>query len=182
MWTRKKKIYYCAYKMFAAWLPKSRHMKLAKKLRAFFAKNIIAYCGENVNVEQHAELFPGVRLGNRSGLGVRSEVSGQVAVGDDVMIGPEVVIMTSNHRFDRTDIPMMDQGATEEKPVVIGNDVWIGRRAIILGGVHVGDGSIIGAGAVVTKDVPPYSVVAGVPARVIKKRGNGDEAASVLDQ
>ena len=86
------------------------------------------------------------------------------------MMGTDVTIITRNHRFDRTDIPMMEQGFEEERPVYIGNDVWIGDRALILPGVHVGDGSIIAAGAVVTKDVPPHSIVAGVPARKIRER------------
>ena len=85
-------------------------------------------------------------------------------------MGTDVTIITRNHRFDRTDIPMMEQGFEEERPVYIGNDVWIGDRVLILPGVHIGDGSIIAAGAVVTKDVPPYSIVAGVPARKIRDR------------
>ena len=85
-------------------------------------------------------------------------------------MGTDVTIITRNHRFDRTDIPMMEQGFEEERPVYIGNDVWIGDRALILPGVHIGDGSIIAAGAVVTKDVSPYSIVAGVPARKIRDR------------
>jgi len=55
-------------------------------------------------------------------------------------------------------------------PVIIGNDVWIGLRAMIMGGIHIGDGAIVAAGAIVTKDVPPYAIVAGVPARIIKYR------------
>ena len=62
------------------------------------------------------------------------------------------------------------QGFSNVKPVVIGDDVWLGRRAIILPGVCIGNGSIIGAGAVVTKDIPPFSVAVGVPAKVIKDR------------
>ena len=69
---------------------------------------------------------------------------------------------------------MMEQGFEEERPVVIGNDVWIGDRVIILPGVHVGDGSILAAGAVVTKDVPPYAIVGGVPAKLIRMRKNDD--------
>ena len=85
-------------------------------------------------------------------------------------MGTDVTIITRNHRFDRTDIPMMEQGFEEERPVYIGNDVWIGDRVLILPGVHIGDGSIIAAGAVVTKDVPLYSIAAGVPARKIRDR------------
>jgi len=78
-------------------------------------------------------------------------------------------------RFDRIDIPINQQGSTEEKPIEIGNDVWIGTRVIILPGVKIGDHSIIGAGAVVTKSFPPYSIIGGVPAKLIKKRISDDK-------
>ena len=70
----------------------------------------------------------------------------------------------------RTDIPMRGQGSTPARKVTVSSDVWIGARVIILPGVTIGQGAIIAAGAVVTKDVPPFSVVGGVPARVIKFR------------
>lgn len=67
-------------------------------------------------------------------------------------------------------VNILEQGTDEDKPVYIGNDVWIGRRAMIMPGVHIGDGAVIAAGGIITKDVPPYSVVGGVPAKVIKYR------------
>ncbi len=170
MWTAKTKILYILYEMFASWLPQSRHMALAKRLRAFFARRIISKCGKNVNIEHNAKFTPGLELGERSGIGISCEINGRVKIGNCVMMGPEVVIYTSGHTFDSTDIPMMDQGSTEEKPVVIGNDVWLGRRVMIMPGVHIGDGCVIGAGAVVTKDIPEYSVAVGIPARVVKSR------------
>lgn len=169
MWTAKSKICYILYKLTAAGLPISQRMGLAKKLRVFWARKI-ATCGKNINIEKNAYFTPGLVLGDNSGVGINCEVYGPVTIGTDVMMGPDVVIYTSGHRFDRTDIPMVEQGSTEEKMVTIGNDVWIGRRAIIMPGVTVGDGCVIGAGAVVTKDIPPYSVVGGVPAKVLKKR------------
>ena len=155
--------------MTAAWLPISQRSKFAKSFRRFWAKGI-AKCGRNVNIERKAYFTPGLTLGDRSGVGIGCEVYGPVTIGNDVMMGPEVVIYTSGHRFDRTDVPMMDQGSDEPKPVTIGNDVWLGRRVMIMPGVTIGDGCVIGAGAVVTKDIPPYTVAAGVPAKVIKKR------------
>jgi maltose O-acetyltransferase len=169
MWTAKKKICYIFYKMTAAWLPISQRLPLAKKLRGFWAKKI-ATCGKNVNIEKNAYFTPGLTIGDHSGVGINCEVYGPVVIGKHVMMGPDVVIYTSGHNFDRTDIPMMEQGSTEAKPVTIGNDVWIGRRAMIMPGVTVGSGSVIGAGAVVTKNIPPYSVVGGIPAKVIKTR------------
>ena len=169
MWTVKSKLCYFLYKLTAAGLPISQRMRLAKKLRVFWAKRI-ASCGKNVNIEKNAYFTPGLTLGDNSGVGINCEVYGPVIIGNDVMMGPEVVIYTSGHKYDRTDVPMMEQGSTEPEPVVIGNDVWIGRRAMIMPGVRIGDGCVIGAGAVVTKDIPSYSVVGGVPAKVLKKR------------
>jgi acetyltransferase-like isoleucine patch superfamily enzyme len=86
-----------------------------------------------------------------------------------VMFGPNVYIFSENHGHERTDIPMIEQ-PTARKGVKIEDDVWIGTRATILDGITIGKGSIIAAGSIVNKDVPPYSIVAGVPAKVIKSR------------
>ena len=88
-----------------------------------------------------------------------------VEIGNDCRISWDVVIMDS----DQHEIPGKESG---DQPVVIGADVWIGCRAIILKGVHIGRGAIVAAGSVVTKDVPPYSVVGGVPAKVIYAFGD----------
>ena len=141
-----------------------------KRIRAFCGKLILAKCGKHVNIEKGAEFPSSVELGDYSGIGIRAQINGKVIIGNDVMMGPDVCIYVRNHETARTDIPMDRQGFTPEKPVVIGDDVWIGARAIILPGVHVGTGAIIGAGAVVTKDVPQYAVVGGNPAHIIKMR------------
>ena len=175
MWTKKKKLLFVLYRITAKWLPISQRSSLSKKFRAFWAKKIIKKCGFGVNIERNAVFTPELKLGNYSGIGINCEVYGPVTVGDNVMMGPEVVIYTRNHNIERTDIPMQEQGYAEFKPVVIGNDVWIGRRSIILPGVHIGDGCVIGAGAVVTKDLPAYTIAGGVPAKVIKKRISATE-------
>lgn len=123
-----------------------------------------------MNIERGAIFSPEVGIGDNSGIGINCELYGPVSIGNGVMMGPEVVIYTSEHRHDRIDIPMWQQGISEVEPVVIGNDVWIGRRVIILPGVKIGEGCIIGAGAVVTKDMPPYSIIGGVPAQILKYR------------
>lgn len=91
-------------------------------------------------------------------------------MGDNVMVGPNVVMDTSRHNTDRTDIPMKRQGLSYA-PIVIEDDVWIGANVVVTSGVTIGRGSIVGAGAVVTRDVPPYAIVGGVPAKVIGQRG-----------
>jgi maltose O-acetyltransferase len=101
---------------------------------------------------------------------VRCRVGGPLTLGDDVMMAPDVVILTQNHRFDDPTVPMLDQGYGPAREVVIEDDVWIGTNAIILPGVRLGKGSIVAAGAVVTKDVPPYAIVGGNPARLLKSR------------
>ena len=88
------------------------------------------------------------------------------------MMGQDCLIYTTNHSFDDLDRTMDLQGYQETKSVFIGNDVWIGARVIILPGVSIADGSIIGAGSIVTHDVPSYAVVAGNPAKIIYYRKN----------
>lgn len=112
----------------------------------------------------------GIELGDNSGFGEGSIIGGNTIVGKNVMIGRELITIPRNHKTDRTDIPMIEQGFTKATKIRIDDDVWVGDRVTILPGVHVHSHSVIAAGAVVTKDVPEYAVVGGVPARVIKYR------------
>lgn len=94
-----------------------------------------------------------------------------IKIGDDVLIGPNVCIYAYNHNFENLEIPIKLQGYYEAD-VIIEEDVWIGSNSVILPGVKIGKGSIIGAGSVVTKNIPPFTIAAGCPAKVIKKREN----------
>ena len=145
----------------------------ARRLRNFLGRGLLDHVGRDVNIEHGAEFGSGrgISLGNRSGLGVNCRVGGNLTIGDNVMMAPGVVILTANHRFDDLQVPMMDQGFTPGQGVVIEDDVWIGTNAIILPGRRLGKGSIIAAGAVVTKDVPPLAIVGGNPAKVLRSRG-----------
>lgn len=91
---------------------------------------------------------------------------GEIVIGNGVMIGPNVIIRASNHCTIRTDIPIWEQGQTGGK-IEIGDDVWIGANVVVVSGVRIGSHAIVAAGAVVTKDVPDYAIVGGVPARLI---------------
>jgi len=116
-------------------------------------------------------LGEGLSIGNNVGIAQNCfiQVRGKVSIGNDVILGPNVMIFSENHNFEDITIPIVQQGETR-LPVTIENNVWLGARSVILGGVTVGEGSIVAAGAVVNKDVPPFSIVAGVPAKLIKSR------------
>ena len=94
-----------------------------------------------------------------------------ISIGNSVLIAGNCYIGGGRYISDRLDIPMMEQGVYSKGPVVIGDDVWLGAGAIVLDGVRIGKGCIVGAGAVVTKDLPDYAVAVGVPAKVTKMRG-----------
>jgi acetyltransferase-like isoleucine patch superfamily enzyme len=94
---------------------------------------------------------------------------GGLTIGDEAMFGPYSMVHTANHRYDDRSRPVTEQGWIEE-PVDVGPRVWIGMAACVLPGVQIGEGAIVGAGAVVTDDVEPYVVVGGVPAKPIKTR------------
>jgi maltose O-acetyltransferase len=113
--------------------------------------------GRGVTIGSHCQINSGCRLS-------------RVVVADHVMIGPEVIVVGRLHRVDDVDIPMADQGEYTKPHTRIESDVWVGVRAIIMPGVTIGTGSIVGAGAVVTRDVAPWTVVGGAPARVIRER------------
>lgn len=141
-----------------------------RHIRSFFASMFLTKSGVNIDIQKYTRFSHFCELGNNSGIGEGSRLYGRVLIGDDVMMGPQCWIYTQNHEFRYLDKPMRQQGPQREEPVVIGNDVWIGSRVTILPGVHVGNGVIIGAGAVVSKDIPDYAIVGGNPARILKYR------------
>jgi maltose O-acetyltransferase len=140
--------------------------------RAVLARMIFLEMGRNVRVHQnvHFGSGAGLRIGDNSALAPDCWIASDTTIGSDVMMAPEVTILSSTHGTDSTEIPMRLQRQPPKRPVVIGDDVWLGTRIIVLPGVRIGSHSIVGAGSVVTKDVPDYAIVAGNPARVIRDR------------
>lgn len=165
------------YYSFARKLPISYYPggSAARWLRGRLCRKLLRHTGRDVNIERGADFFTGSRLslGDRSGLGVDCWIRGDVTIGNNVMMATRVIIYGRDHAFGDTSVPMMDQGMGDFAPIVIEDDVWIGAAAIILKGVRVGRGAIVAAGAVVTKDVPPYAIVGGNPARIIRSRAPG---------
>ena len=129
-------------------------------------KNTIIEC---TGVIRH--LGESLVIGNNVGIAQNCfiQVRGKVDIGNNVIFGPNVSIFSENHIFKNPNLPVNAQGESR-KGVKIGNGVWIGTRAVILDGVTVGENSIIAAGSIVNKDVMPYSIIGGVPARLIKMR------------
>jgi len=169
-----KIIYLILYYGFLQHLPETnnRYFYIFRIIRSFISSNIFDQSGKNINIEKGANFGTGkgIKIGDYSGVGVRSYIRGPLEIGNYVMMGPDVIILTSSHKFESLETPMCFQGGHNPKKVTIGDDVWIGTRVIILPGVTIGNGAIIGAGAIVTKDVPAYAIVGGNPAKIIKYR------------
>ena len=109
-----------------------------------------------------------VMIGDHTRIGLHNTIIGPVEIGSHVNLAQGITVTALNHNFDDTEKRIDEQGVSTN-PVTIEDDVWVGANAVILPGVTIGNHCVVAAGAVVTKDVPPHSLVAGVPAKVIKK-------------
>ncbi len=136
--------------------------------------------GSNVSIGDYSllrctlvlkELGDGIKIGNHVGIGMRAFLGGfgGIEIGDRCIIAHDLSIHSDNHNFDQVNTSIKYQGSTKQK-VVIESDCWLGANVTVLGGVTIGEGAVIGAGSIVTKDIPPYSVAVGAPAKVIKSR------------
>jgi galactoside O-acetyltransferase len=180
---------------FLTWFPGITGVKL----RGLCYKNLFFKCGPGLTISQGCLIkgFKQIVLGHNVSFGPNAQVyaegtdrfieignnvaananvminadnGGSIKIGDNVLIGPNVVLRASNHVFSNRDMPILSQGH-KAGAIVIKDDVWLGANAVIVPDVIIGKGAVVGAGAVVTKDVEEYTVVAGVPARKIGARG-----------
>jgi len=144
-----------------------------------FGDRVTVRCGAMISPTGifGGELGEGLRMGDNSNIGPYAIIgcSGFISIGARVLMGPHVCLIAENHDFDDAGRPIKDQGV-RRAPITIEDDVWLGAGAIVVAGVTVGRGSVVAAGAVVTEDVPPGSVVAGVPARLVRSRADGPAA------
>ena len=173
--------YQILYYGFARHLPKSTTPLLGPVSRIIrrgicrhlFQKDESHHC-KDLNVEKGAYFGGGknFRVGDHVGFGKGFRSHNRIVTIDDhLMMGEDVLFLGGGHRMERTDIPMGQQGCMEPTPLHIAGDVWIGARAIILPGCkRIGHGAVIGAGAVVTKDIPDWAIVGGNPAKTIRFR------------
>jgi len=135
------------------------------------------YLGSQSTIEDFCTVNNGVgevQIGNKTRIGLSSVLIGPVSIGDDVRLAQNVVISGLNHNYKDTSIPISEQGVSTEQ-VYIGDETWIGANAVILPGVFIGKHCVVAAGSVVTRNVPSYSVIAGNPARIIKKYNAASE-------
>ena len=160
------------YNCFGNLLPGYKAGKVAKFgfiVRRLCMKLIADFCGKNVEIGKKIKFSSNIVIGNNSGIGDETYFQGKVTIGNDVMMGPRCAFIAQNHNFSDNNIPMRLQG-DNSKEIIIENNVWIGYGVIVLPGVHIGSNSIIGAGSIVTKDIPNNSIAVGVPAKVKKER------------
>ncbi len=126
--------------------------------------------GSKSIIEDFATINNGVGdvlIGSNTGIGLHNVIIGPVTIGDNVMLAQNIVISGLNHGYEDVSLPTRQQKVIT-KQIIIEDDVWIGANSVITAGVHIGRHTIIGAGSVVTKNIPEYTVAAGNPARIIK--------------
>ncbi len=155
-------------------IPLTHWMLYFPQLAQRLATRKLARFGEGSSIRPHSYLVEtqhieiGDRVVIRPHTMLMADADARIIIGDDALIGAGVHVYVNNHRFDRTDIKIADQGYYPSENVVIEDDVWIGANAVLLPGVTVGSHSVVAAGSVVTKSVPPCTVYGGVPAKKLK--------------
>ena len=163
-----------------AWWHRFRGVNIAQGVVLFSSASLLRY-PRNIHIDSFAIIKSGaqicscnkdahVHIGARTSIGfyVFLYASAEITIGDDCMIAPFVYIVDSDHGIRKD--TLMNRQSNVARPIHIGSDVWIGAHAVILSGVTIGDGAIIAAGAVVKEDVLPYTIVGGVPAKVLGER------------
>lgn len=154
-------------------LPHSNYSSTFNKIRTWYLEKVLKILKPDSRNKFQNNIY--ISNGKNIEIGACCQINESVfiqgaIIGNFVMIAPHVAILSSSHKTESCKVPMILQGATTNNLPIIDDDVWIGRNALIMPGVHIGKGSIVGAGAIVTKNVPPYTVVGGIPAKEIKKR------------
>lgn len=130
--------------------------------------------GNNISFDDNVEVrnrtqYPSV-IDDSTSINRNTVIRGYFKIGKNVAIAPNCTIIGVNHSFDQVDIPIKNQGVNTRGGVIIEDNVWVGANCVVLDGVTIGTGCVIGAGSVVTKSIPPYSIAVGNPCKVIKSR------------
>ena len=158
---------------------KSMPKRIINKIKANSIKKKFISCGSSVSIPSNVKFFGfNLKVGNHVSFGYGNVfmcTEASINIGDNVMFGPNVTMITGDHRIDMLGKFMIDVSVEEklpenDQPITLEGDNWIGANSTILKGVTIKEGAIVAAGALVNKDVPPYAIVAGVPAKIIRYR------------
>lgn len=166
-WRRQRKAelkYFLRYPAFRAYYL-NRHAIIEEKKKVRIGKG--ARIMEYVIIRPFGQA---VSIGAHSDVNSFTVIYGGVSIGDNVMIAPHCMLATGNHDYIQTERPMRFAGSLSKGPIVIGDDVWIGANCTVTDGVHIGRGAVVAANSAVTKDVPPFEIVGGVPAKSFGNR------------
>lgn len=155
----------CGISYMRGWIHPSVEIQKYKTGNIVLEPDVILHKGVRIDVAGEIIFGKGTSLNTYT----RVESGYKVQFGENVLIGPNVYISDRSHQYQNVNIPIMEQGYYEKGSLVIGSGTWIGIHACVLGNVKIGKGCVIGANAVVTKDIPDYCVVVGNPGKVIKK-------------
>ncbi len=168
-----RKITLAIYYAFFYNLPHSRFLSFTSEMRVWYVSKILkimpydksSKIEYNVYLSNAAEITIGYNCRINENVFIQ-----QANIGNNVLIAPNVAILSVSHNHENINIPIVDQGDSLPNPPTIRDGAWLGRNVIVMPGITIGEGAIVGAGAVVTKNVEPYTVVGGVPAMFIKSR------------
>ncbi len=153
---------------------KLRLKRLALRRKGVIIHNNVVFSGVvfrgSATVEPYCRIIgvPQITVGNNFYLNTHCHILGEITIGDNVQIGPKVVIWGQDHGINKDQL--ICEQVRVSLPITIGDDVWIGTHAMILKGISIGKGVVVGAGSVVTKNIPDYAIVVGNPARIVKYR------------
>ena len=177
----KKILYLCLYYGFATYLPDSYSAYIGKYcngIRVFLCKRIFKKCGKIRTINRRVNFGSGrnIEIGDESGIGANTKIPPETIIGNNVILSRNCFILRANHKYERTDIPINDQGMKNILQTVIEDDCWIGMNTLLTPGRHVRKGTIVAMGSVLTKNFPEYSIVGGNPAKFIKSRLNDKES------
>jgi len=164
--------------MISNYIRKNKHLRFyLRKIRAFIRNKrfgIKGICTSN-DIQKPMSISPDLKMGKYGFIGEGAWICPKVVLGNYVMFAPQCAILGGDHKFDIPGTPTIFSGRPAVTPTYIGHDVWLGYRVIVMSGVQIGDGAIVAAGSIVTKDVAPYSIVAGIPAKQVDVRFNKEE-------
>ncbi len=152
---------------------RNRQGKIGLAIRYILFKSIAKKCGDNVSIHPNCYIFAANNLEIGDNVSIHPmcyiDATGGIEIGDDVSIAHAVSILSTSHNYSDNTVPIKDQGC-DYKKTVIGNNVWLGAKATVMYGTHIGNGVIIGANSVVTRNIEDNMIAVGSPAKVIKER------------